>query len=787
MMQVLHNTPGPGYIAWQDVNIQYKGVTYAIPNGNTNKKFVMWLYSDPGGFYGSDTFPALGPDDLLVFLNKNGVYSIVPKTQIVDGSLIVSDSVTTDALAANSVTTEKIAAGAISADKIAANAIGAEAIIAGAIGADEIAAGAIATNHLAALVVTADKIATNAISADKIAANAIGAEKIAAGAITAEKLSVGVAQGMTGPINADNRPISSTSNQITLDATGLKMRRTGETVDRMHLDARRLGFRDPTTNKPTAGIGYVRDLAQELDPTADPANLIQHGLFIAQGEIRATQSVLSGSLTEGGTGQTHLANGSVTLPKLATTLSVTIPERFIGTKTARIDGTTIPLQNPGFETGNLSGWSGTGTVSTSYKIDGNYGLGGTVNVYQDVAAQQGRILRFSAKGRGHNAAGSITVKIQWLTAAKALISEVTTTNATSDSVIQLYYVSGVAPANSAYARVAVVATTSRVDSAVLEESATSASKTILQHTIPGADACEQISLELTTEMGLAWIVEINGTTELSAYGFSVSTTIDVRGYSGALTIVARTTSTTYTGWFKAALAQNQRLPIRAASPLYSVTTCGGACQTACQASCQVTCEFGCQSACESSCQTACQTSCQDSCQSTCQDVCQSTCQSTCEATSQGGGCWVEGTLVTVYDSEAQAMREIAVESLQPGMQMPWYNIAQDTIELTECMSNERTWTHTIYVAEVEGGHQLEMTGEQPMDVLRERDGELVWLKLPARYIRAGDKLVRPFEGTLHEVVQLAKTIRAQTWVRNPKTAAGRYIVQGFADAEKILT
>ena len=176
-MQAFHNTPTLGYIAWQDVHIQYKGTTYSIPNGNTNKRFVIWKYADPDCFYGSDEFPTLGPEDLLVFLNKNGTYAIVPKTQIVDGSLIVSDSIMTDALAANSVTTEKIAAGAITADLIAANAIGAGAIAAGAITADEIAAGVIATAHLAALAVTADDRA-NSVPL-KVAANAIGAEKIA--------------------------------------------------------------------------------------------------------------------------------------------------------------------------------------------------------------------------------------------------------------------------------------------------------------------------------------------------------------------------------------------------------------------------------------------------------------------------------------------------------------------------------------------------------------------------------------------------------------------------------
>ncbi len=91
------------------------------------------------------------------------------------------------------------------------------------------------------------------------------------------------------------------------------------------------------------------------------------------------------------------------------------------------------------------------------------------------------------------------------------------------------------------------------------------------------------------------------------------------------------------------------------------------------------------------------------------------------------------------------------------------------------------------MVEVEGGYRLEVTGEQPLDVLRERDGELVWLKLPARYIQPGDRLVRPFDSSLHEVLSLTRTTRPKTYVYNPRTTSGRYIAAGFSDPEKVLT
>jgi len=124
----------------------------------------------------------------------------------------------------------------------------------------------------------------------------------------------------------------------------------------------------------------VRDLAQELDPNVPPDQLIGHGLFIAQGEIRASQSVLSESLTEGGTGMTKLADGSVALPKLADTLSVTLPNRFVLHVGQTIDDLNS-LTNPGFESGSVQGWIGTGTMYSGDAHTGTYSVY-NCNIYQ---------------------------------------------------------------------------------------------------------------------------------------------------------------------------------------------------------------------------------------------------------------------------------------------------------------------------------------------------------------------------------------------------------------------
>src|SRR5690606_14350513 len=208
---VRDNTPSPGFISWTGLHIVYKGVDYTIQDGNTNKRFVYWKPSvSTTILQTSDTLPELGDDDLLVFLNKNGIHVTVPTSTVVEGSLIVEESILTNALAANAVTAEKIASSAIEARHLAAESVTADAIAAGAIGAgaiaagailseaiasgqvlaDHIAAGQIQSNHIAANQIQANHITSGAITADKIASNAVTAGKIAAGAVDATNISV---------------------------------------------------------------------------------------------------------------------------------------------------------------------------------------------------------------------------------------------------------------------------------------------------------------------------------------------------------------------------------------------------------------------------------------------------------------------------------------------------------------------------------------------------------------------------------------------------------------------
>ena len=171
---VTDNSPQVGYIAWSNLHIVYKGIDYTITDGNTNLKFAWWDYSvSTTTLQCQDTLPDTTDDDLIIFLNKNGIHATVPTTTCIDGSLIITESILAGALSANCVTSEKIYAGAVIAEKIATDAVVASKIYAGAITTDKLDAAAITTAKIADLAVTNAKI--NDLSADKITAGTITA------------------------------------------------------------------------------------------------------------------------------------------------------------------------------------------------------------------------------------------------------------------------------------------------------------------------------------------------------------------------------------------------------------------------------------------------------------------------------------------------------------------------------------------------------------------------------------------------------------------------------------
>lgn len=118
------NTPTAGKITWAAFSIQYGGVTYSVPSSNTDKKFVYWLYNAgaPTLNY-TDDLPDLGPDDLLLFLNKTGIPVNVQFASVIEGSLIVEQSILADAIGSNQISTRHLEVGAVKADNIDVNVL----------------------------------------------------------------------------------------------------------------------------------------------------------------------------------------------------------------------------------------------------------------------------------------------------------------------------------------------------------------------------------------------------------------------------------------------------------------------------------------------------------------------------------------------------------------------------------------------------------------------------------------------------------------------------------------
>lgn len=143
-----NNSPSVGYIAWSGVHIVFDGVDYTIANGNTNLRYVWWQKSSPAALQVSATFPTLGAEDTIVFINRAGVATSVLDSEVMDGGLVVPGTITSEGIAANAITATHILAGEIRAGKLAT-----DAVIAG-----NIAASAVSARELTAKSVTAEKL-----------------------------------------------------------------------------------------------------------------------------------------------------------------------------------------------------------------------------------------------------------------------------------------------------------------------------------------------------------------------------------------------------------------------------------------------------------------------------------------------------------------------------------------------------------------------------------------------------------------------------------------------------
>jgi hypothetical protein len=126
---------------------------------------------------------------------------IIDANAVINGSLIVADSIGSSQIAAGAVTSTEIANSSVNSDKISNGAVTEGKIGAGAITSVKIADGSVTAIKMPDNVITGTKIADGAITTQKIAANAITANLINAQTITADKI---VAKSITTDVVADN-------------------------------------------------------------------------------------------------------------------------------------------------------------------------------------------------------------------------------------------------------------------------------------------------------------------------------------------------------------------------------------------------------------------------------------------------------------------------------------------------------------------------------------------------------------------------------------------------------
>ena len=196
------NLPIAGSIAWTSCNVVYKGINYAIVDGNTALKFVYWtlLQADKTIFLTSDTKPTLLEDDVLVFVNEGGTHATVmggmtTGSALLDGTVGGSEVKTGGISALNlgtgAVTNGKIFAGAVDATAIGTGAVTSTKILAGAVLTAAIGADQITTALIAPLAVTATEIGAGAVTGAKIAGTTITGANMVNGTITGTQIGAG--------------------------------------------------------------------------------------------------------------------------------------------------------------------------------------------------------------------------------------------------------------------------------------------------------------------------------------------------------------------------------------------------------------------------------------------------------------------------------------------------------------------------------------------------------------------------------------------------------------------
>jgi len=127
-------TPHSGFVAWNEHNLYYNGCRYKIAAGETNLRYIYWIYSEPTSgaeyteseYYASDVHPedltgGLTDDDFIVCVNNDGWHDAAWNAianQVIGSAYIMDAAITNAKIGLLAVDTANIRDAAITDAKI---------------------------------------------------------------------------------------------------------------------------------------------------------------------------------------------------------------------------------------------------------------------------------------------------------------------------------------------------------------------------------------------------------------------------------------------------------------------------------------------------------------------------------------------------------------------------------------------------------------------------------------------------------------------------------------------
>jgi hypothetical protein len=243
------NSPIAGSIAWSSFTIQYKGNFYAISASSTSVLYSYWILSDPLNVQFSATPPVLGPDDTLLFINRNGTPINVIDDDYIDGALVSPGTLDAGVLSPGSIVTSLISPQAVTTPLLQDGSVTHAKLATSSVDQTNLVADSVTTTAIAANSVTASKIPDGSITSAKITTLPIAQ-------VTGGTLASGVV--ITGGLTANN------ASRVTFDANGLRLISRNNTGADSVLGE--LNTNGTITFKSPSLSGTKLDLSTNIDP-----------------------------------------------------------------------------------------------------------------------------------------------------------------------------------------------------------------------------------------------------------------------------------------------------------------------------------------------------------------------------------------------------------------------------------------------------------------------------------------------------------------------------------------